>query len=168
LPIQQTSWYPAQFAIHPHNIPSSHEVEDHTATVNAASDDPLSKPLRPPKKRGVPPEQYKKGLAAFHQCKHAQIAEIAAFQRKGMMAHEIESYIWRAMDVHGTCSVAKKYDGQTIRCDQAPKEGHVGEGECGSPDYCRCTKIPVIPGSLDLFMMMMRPEVFGFSSSKEL
>jgi hypothetical protein len=83
------------------------------------------------------------------------------------MAHGIESYIWRAMDVHGTCSVAKKYDGQTIRCDQAPKEGHVGEGECGSPDYCRCTKIPVIPGSLDLFMMMMSPEVFGFSSSKE-
>jgi hypothetical protein len=99
-----------------------------------------------PKKRGKSPEQYATELAAHRLAMRKHFTAIAAFDRERRIALGITSYKWLSMDVHGTCEVAKKYNGKVLSYDHAPKEGHPWEQKCGSPDWCRCIEIGVIPG----------------------
>lgn len=76
-------------------------------------------------------------------------AAIAAFNRERCIALGITSYKWLAMDVHGTCDVAKRNGGKVFAYDNPPKEGHVGEGQCNSLDWCRCIAKSIVPGFSD-------------------
>jgi hypothetical protein len=99
-----------------------------------------------PKKRAKTPEQRAAELAAYRLAMRKHSACVAAIERERRIALGITSYEWVAVDVHGTCEVAKRNDGKVFSYDSPPKEGHVGEGECGSPDYCRCFAAPVVHG----------------------
>lgn len=74
------------------------------------------------------------------------VAEKAAAARIRRIKLGIREYRWLAMDVHGTCEVAKRNGGKVFSHDEPPPEGHVGEGRCGSPDFCRCVATAIIPG----------------------
>jgi hypothetical protein len=45
--------------------------------------------------------------------------------------------------------VAKRNGGRVFSYDLPPPEGHVGEGECKSPDWCRCIARAIVPGFSD-------------------
>jgi len=97
-----------------------------------------------PLKQGKSTEAYEPDLAAYHQQMRAQFSELARAKRLRFIELGIQSYEWLAMDVHGTCEVAAQNGGKKFSCAVAPPEGHVGEGKCGSPDWCRCTATPVV------------------------
>ncbi|MGA2795492.1 MAG: hypothetical protein ABSE69_18610 [Roseiarcus sp.] len=115
-------------------------------TVKPPPGRPGLTPPAAPKKRGKTPEQWAAALAAYHIAMRNHFAAIAAFERGRSIALGITSYKWVAVDVHGTCDVAKRNDGKVFSYDKPPKEGHVGEGQCNSPDWCRCIAKPVILG----------------------
>lgn len=97
-----------------------------------------------PKKRGKPPEQYDVELAAYRDEMRAYFAAMSRAKREKFASLGIKRYEWIAMDVHGRCDVAAKNGGKVFSVTDAPPEGHVGEGECSSPDWCRCTAMPVV------------------------
>ena len=70
----------------------------------------------------------------------------AGFNRKRSVALGIASYEWLAVDVHGTCDVAERNGGKAFRYDKPPPEGHFGEGQCNSTDWCRCIAKAIVPG----------------------
>lgn len=74
----------------------------------------------------------------------SHFAAIAAFNREHCVALGIEHYEWMAMDVHGTCDVAKKNGGKTFSYTNPPPQGHVCEGLCNSQDWCRCIAKSII------------------------
>jgi hypothetical protein len=115
-------------------------------TVKPAQGRPGLTPPAAPKKRGKTAEQYEADLALYRLAMRRHFAAIAAFNRERCMSLGIRSYVWLAMDVHGTCEVAKKYGGKEFAYDSPPLEGHVGEGRCGSPDWCRCVAKAVVRG----------------------
>jgi hypothetical protein len=119
---------------------------DRIPTVNTPPGRPGLKPPSAPKKRGKTNVQYEAELAAYRKAMREHFAEIAAFNRNRSMALGITSYEWIAMDVHGTCDVAKRNGGRTFRYDTPPPEGHVCEGVCTSIDWCRCVSRPIVPG----------------------
>lgn len=97
-----------------------------------------------PKKRGKPPEQYAAELAAYQREVRAYFAAMALAKREKFASLGIKKYEWLAVDVHGCCHVAAKNGGKVFSVTEAPPEGHVGEGECSSPDWCRCIASPVV------------------------
>lgn len=101
---------------------------------------PPAKPL----KRGKTPEQYKADLVAYSTAMRAYFGEKARQKRERFISLGIRQYTWLAMDVHGCCHVAAKNDGGTFSVTAPPPEGHVGEDECTSPDWCRCIANPVV------------------------
>jgi hypothetical protein len=115
-------------------------------TVKTPPGGPGLTPPAAPKKRGKTPEQWAAELAVYRQAMRKHFAVIAAFQRERRIGLGITSYKWIALDVHGTCDVAKRNGGKVFSHDKPPKEGHVGEGQCNSPDWCRCIAKSVIPG----------------------
>jgi len=115
-------------------------------TVAAPPGYPGLTPPAAPKKRGKPPEQYVAELAAYRLAMREYFVGIASFRRKNSVASGITHYIWLAMDVRGTCEVAKRYDGKKFAYDTPPPEGHVGESTCGSQDWCRCIARNYIEG----------------------
>ncbi len=115
-------------------------------TVKAPTGYPGLTPPDAPKKRGKTPDQYDAELAAYRLAMRKHFAAIAAFRRQRCVAAGITSYKWLALDVHGTCDVAKRNGGKIFSYDNPPKEGHPCEGQCGSPDWCRCSAKPVVPG----------------------
>jgi hypothetical protein len=118
-------------------------------TVKAPPGRPGLTPPAKPKKRGKTPEQWEADLAAYRLAMRKHFAAIAAFDRERRIALGITSYKWLSMDVHGTCEVAKKYNRKVLSYDHPPEEGHPWEQKCGSPDWCRCIEIGVIPGFED-------------------
>jgi len=56
------------------------------------------------------------------------------------------TYEWIAIDVHATCEVAKRNGRRVFYYAKPPPEGHVGEGQCTSPDWRRCIARPIVPG----------------------
>lgn len=115
-------------------------------TVKAHPDRPGLVPPAPPRRRGKTQQELDAELAAYHLAMRKHFAEIAAFNRKRCMALGITSYTWLPADVHNACEVAKRNGGKTFLYDQPPPEGHVGEGACTSPDWCRCIAKPIVPG----------------------
>jgi hypothetical protein len=103
-------------------------------TVKAQPGRPGLTPPAAPQKRGKSAEQYEVELALHHLAMRRHFAAIALFNRERNVALGIKSYTWAALDVHGTCEVAKKNGGKTFAYDTQPPEGHVGESRCGSPD----------------------------------
>jgi hypothetical protein len=99
-----------------------------------------------PKKRGKSPEEWEAARAGYRMAIRAHFASIAAFERKRRVALGLTKYQWLAVDVHGCCDVAKKNGGKVFSYLEPPPEGHVGEGQCLSPDWCRCVAKPVVPG----------------------
>jgi hypothetical protein len=90
------------------------------------------------------------GIASFDRIRYrlamrSHFAAIAAFNRKRCVALGIEHYEWMAMDVHGTCDVARKNGGKVFSYTNPPPDGHVCEGLCNSPDWCRCIARSIIP-----------------------
>jgi hypothetical protein len=108
----------------------------------------LTPPARP-KKGNKTSEEFQADLATYKTAYRRHIAHNAAIRRERSMAMGIESYRWVAVDVHGTCEVAARNNGKVFRYDAPPPDGHPGEGQCGSPDWCRCVPRPVIPGFSD-------------------
>jgi len=106
-------------------------------------------PSAKPKKRGKTPEQWEAELAAYRLAMRKHFAEIAAFERERHIALGITHYKWVAVDVHGTCDVAKRNDGKVFAFSAPPQEGHVQEGQCNSPDWCRCFAKPIVQGFED-------------------
>jgi hypothetical protein len=105
----------------------------------------LTPPIAP-QKHGKIAEQYEVELALYRLAMRRHFTAIAAFNRERCMSLGIRSYVWLAVDVQGTCEVATKHGGKQIAYDSPPLEGHVGEGRCGSPDWCRCVAKAVVPG----------------------
>lgn len=103
-------------------------------------------PPAKPKKRGKTPEQWEADLAAYRLAMRKYFAEIAAFERERRVAFGITHYKWIALEAHGTCDVAKRNNGKIFAYGKPPPEGHVQEGQCNSPDWCRCLAEPIIPG----------------------
>jgi hypothetical protein len=99
-----------------------------------------------PTKRGKTPEQYEADLAIYTQAMRDHFARIAAFNRQRRVAMGLTQYRWLACDVHGTCDVAQRNGGKVFSLVQPPPDGHVGEGRCTSPDWCRCVAVAVVPG----------------------
>jgi hypothetical protein len=115
-------------------------------TVKGPPGRPRLTPPGAPRKRGKSAEQYDAELAAYRRAMRKHFAEIAAFNRRRCVALGIASYEWVAMDVHEACDVAKRNGGQVFRYDEPPPDGHVCEGQCNSPDWCRCIARPNIAG----------------------
>jgi hypothetical protein len=115
-------------------------------TIKVLPGRPGITPPAPPKKRGKSPKQWNAELAAYRLAMREHFASVAAFNRKRAMGLEIASYRWVAVDVHGTCDVAKRNGGRVFLYAEPPLEGHVGEGQCNSPDWCRCFAEVVVPG----------------------
>jgi hypothetical protein len=115
-------------------------------TVKAPPGRPGLTPPAPPKKRGKTREQWNLEVAAYRSAMRSHFAAIAAFNRERSMAIGITHYEWLAMDVHGTCDVAKRNGGKVFSYDNPPPEGHVGEGQCNSLDWCRCASKPIVLG----------------------
>ena len=126
--------------------PKIEPIQGRIPTVKAPPGRPGLTPPAAPKKRGKTPEQYGTELATYRVAMRRHFAAIAAFNRERSVALGIASYKWLAVDVHGTCETAKKNGGKVFAYDKPPPEGHVGEGQCGSPDWCRCVAQAVIPG----------------------
>jgi hypothetical protein len=99
-----------------------------------------------PKKKGKSPEEWEASLAEYRRAMRAHFASIAAFERKRRVALGLIKYQWLAVDVHGCCNVAKKNGGRIFSYVEPPPEGHVCEGECNSPDWCRCLAKALVPG----------------------
>lgn len=99
-----------------------------------------------PKKRGKTTGTMERRTGAYRLVMWKHFASIAAFERERRVALGITSYKWIAMDVRGTCDVAKRNGGKVFSYDNPPAEGHVGEGQCNSPDWCRCFAKPIIHG----------------------
>ena len=114
-------------------------------TVKAPPGRPGLTPPAAPKKRGKTPEQYAAKSAAYRLVMRSHFAAIAAFNRERCVAFGIENYEWIAMDVHGTCDVARKNGGKVFSYTNPPPEGHVCEGLCNSPDWCRCIARSIVP-----------------------
>jgi hypothetical protein len=112
--------------------PGGHRIP----TIKAPPGRPGLTPPAAPKKRGKTPEQYT--IAAYRLTMRSHFAAIAAFNRERCVALGIENYEWIAMDAHGTCDVARKNGGKVFSYTNPPPEGHVCEGLCNSPDWCRC------------------------------
>jgi hypothetical protein len=124
------------------------QVRPTLPTVKALPGYALTPPARP--KRGDKTTgEFQADLAAYETAFRAHIAHNAAISRERSMSLGITSYRWVAVDVHGTCEVAARNGGKVFRYDAPPPEGHVGEGQCNSPDWCRCVPRPVIPGFSD-------------------
>jgi hypothetical protein len=115
-------------------------------TVQAPPGRPGLTPPAPPKKKGKSPEEWEADLTEHRKAMRAHFASIAAFNRERAMALGITSYKWLAVDVHGCCNVAKKNGDKVFSYLEPPPEGHVGEGQCDSPDWCRCIARPMVPG----------------------
>jgi hypothetical protein len=115
-------------------------------TVKGSPRRPGLTPPAPPKKRGKAPEQWNAELAAYRLAMREHVASIAAFNRERNIGLVITSYQWVAVDIHGTCDVAKRNGGRVFSYAEPPSDGHVGEGKCNSPDWCRCFAKSVIPG----------------------
>lgn len=134
---------------HPKGKTSSKPDEKPGLEIIPTVKPPIGRPgLTPPaapKKRGKPPEQFAAELAAYRLAMRKHFAAIAAFERERRIALGITSYQWVAMDVHGTCDVAQRNGGKVFSHNMPPKEGHVGEGQCDSPDWCRCIAKSIIP-----------------------
>lgn len=113
-------------------------------TVTPAPDRPgLTLPAKP-KKRGKTPEEWEVSLSAYRQAMRLHFAEIAAYNREKWVALGITRYRWIAVDVHGTCDVAKRNNGKIFSLNSPPPDGHPCEGLCNSIDWCRCQAKPVI------------------------
>jgi hypothetical protein len=97
-----------------------------------------------PKKRGKTAEQYAADVASYNLAMREHFRALAEARRERFIDAGIKRYEWLAMDVHGCCAVAAKNNGQIFSVSDGPPEGHPCEGECGSPDWCRCTPIPVV------------------------
>jgi len=115
-------------------------------TVKAAPGRPGLVAPAAPKKSGKSPEQWEAAQAAYRLAMRDHFRAIAAFNRKRCVALGISTYEWLAVDVHKTCEVARRNGGKVFSYDKPPPEGHVGEGECNSPDWCRFTARPIVPG----------------------
>ena len=126
--------------------PKEERVTTVLSTVKAHPKRPGLKPPAVPKKQGKAPEQWESEMAAYRLAMRRHFAGIAAFERERRIALGIKSYQWKAVDVHGSCDIAKRNDGKVFPYDAPPAEGHVGEGECHSPDWCRCISRPIVPG----------------------
>lgn len=120
----------------------------HIPTIKAPPGFWLTPPT-PPKLGSKTDEEFQVDLAAYKVAYRAHIAHNAAIRRKRSMATGIESYRWVAVDVHGSCVIAARNGGKVFLYDTPPPEGHPGEGQCGSPDWCRCFPRAVIPGFND-------------------
>jgi hypothetical protein len=114
-------------------------------TVKAPPGYPGLTPPSAPKRRGKTPEQQAIELDNYLRAMRTHVAAIAAFNRERRAALGITSYKWLAMDVYGVCDVAKRNGGKVFSHDRPPKEGHVAEGQCSSPDWCRCVAKAVVP-----------------------
>ena len=114
--------------------------------VEARPGRPGLTPPAKPKKRGKTSEQWDADLAEYRRAMRRHFAEIAAFEREHRVALGITHYKWVECDVHGTCDVAQRNGGKVFSYDSPPPEGHVQEGQCSSPDWCRCFAKPTIPG----------------------
>ena len=103
-------------------------------------------PPAAPTRRGKTQDQYEVEHALYRLAMRQHVAAIAAFNRDRSMSLGDQGYTWLAVDVHGTCEVAQRNGGKTFAYDTPPPEGHVGEGRCGSPDWCRCVAKPLVRG----------------------
>ncbi len=101
---------------------------------------PPTKPL----KRGKSPEQYEADISAYRLAMRAYFATGAKAKRERMAVLGIKQYQWLAVDVHGCCHVAARNGGKVFSVSDPPPEGHVCEGECSSPDWCRCIAAAVV------------------------
>lgn len=101
---------------------------------------PPAKPL----KRGKTREQYDTEIATYNAEMRAYLRDLARQKRERAVTLGIKRYEWIAMDVHGCCDVAARNGGMTFSFTEPPPEGHVNEGECSSPDWCRCTAAPIV------------------------
>lgn len=97
-----------------------------------------------PLKRGKTPEQYASDVAAYNLAMRTHSAEMAKAKRERAISLGMAQYDWLAVDVHGCCEVAQRNGGKRFSLTEPPPEGHVGEGECSSPDWCRCIAAPII------------------------
>jgi hypothetical protein len=128
---------------------SSEAVPQCIPTVKAPPGRPGLTPPAKPKKRSKAPEQWEADLVAYRLAMRKHFAEIATFERERRVALGITHYKWIAVDVHGTCDVAKRNGSKIFAYDKPPPEGHVQEGQCNSPDWCRCFAKAIIPGFED-------------------
>jgi hypothetical protein len=115
-------------------------------TAKADPKRPGSKSPAAPTKRGKTLETRESETAMYRAAMRGHVAEIAAFNRERSMGLGVTSYQWLSMDVHGCCDIAKRNNGRIFSYDAPPPEGHVGEGQCNSPDWCRCISRPIVPG----------------------
>ena len=114
-------------------------------TVKALPGYLLTPPARP-QKAGKTAEEYAAAIAAYYAAFRAHIAHNAAIKRKQSMAAGIKSYRW-IVGVPGiVCAVAERNGSRVFAHDKPPPEGHVGEGQCDAPDWCRCVPKAIIPG----------------------
>ena len=83
-------------------------------------------------------------MARYQQTMRSYFSEAARDDRLKSLAAGIKRYEWLAVDVHGVCETAKRNGGKVFDYASPPPGGHVGEGECSSPDWCRCVAAPIV------------------------
>ena len=110
-------------------------------------------PPATPKRRGKTADEYAAEVAAYRLAMRRHVAAIAAFERERHSRFGIRSYRWLACDVHGTCAVAGRYGGKVFDNDKPPPDGHVAEGKCQSPDWCRCVAVAVVEAFSELVLI---------------
>lgn len=130
------------------NGKSSEDESQRIPVVEASPRRPSLSPPELPKRRGTASEQ-EADMTAYRQAMRKHFASIAAFERERRAALGITHYKWVAVDVHGVCDVAKRNGGKVFALNEPPPEGHVQEGLCNSPDWCRCFAKPIVPGFED-------------------
>lgn len=101
-------------------------------------------PPSKPKRRGLSEDQYAAAMEAYFLAMRADFRAHSRAKRERAISLGFRRYEWLASDVHGCCNVAGRNGGMTFAYDAPPPDGHVGEGECGSPDWCRCRAAPVV------------------------
>ncbi len=114
-------------------------------TVKAPPGYLLTPPAKP-KREGRTRAEMQPVLEKYHADYRAYLAHNAAIQRRRAVSNGVESYQWVVATPGIPCTVASRNDGRVFRYDTPPPEGHVGEGQCDAPDWCRCIARSVIPG----------------------
>ena len=100
--------------------------------------------IKPPRKRGVPPEEYDANFEIYREEMRDQFRATARFERERREAIGFQKYKWRGGE--DGCDIGRRNEGKTFSSDKPPKDSHPGEGRCNSEDWCRCYAETVVPG----------------------
>ena len=113
-------------------------------TVRKPKGYPPDKRISSPAGKGLPPKEFERQLRLYRASMRRHFAAIASFNRKRAVESGIAKYVWVVSAE--PCDIAERNNGKTFSYLEPPPEGHVCEGLCNAPDWCRCYARPIVKG----------------------